>query len=610
MVNSNTPKASLVKMLVCLWFHFGRRHQVEFFLILILMLISSFAEVLSLGAVLPFLGILIAPQKVFDHPWINGLVEFWDINSPEQLILPLTIIFVVAVIISALIRSFLLWVSTKLTSTTGTVLSTKVYRHLLYQPYTAHLDSNSSKLITVIINKINAVVYSVIHETLTLGSSIILLVAITITLIFINPIVASGTIIVFGFSYGLIVILARQPLEVNSQRVASEQDRQLKVVQEGLGGIRDVLLNGTQSTYFKAFHKADSLMRQAVGHNIFITQIPRFAMEALGTILIAIIAYLLTSEEGVVTAVPTLGVLALGAQKMVPALQHSYSAWSTIAGTKASLGDVLNLLEQCTTEEIFEKQPELVPLSFQNSLSFKEVRFRFSNNGPWIIDGFNFSIAKGARVGFVGPTGSGKSTALDLLMGFLIPTEGEFLVDGQSIAGKYVKSWQKKIAHVPQNIYLADITFLENIAFGIPLSKISLDRVRHSARQAQIADFIESNPKGYNTIVGERGVRLSGGQQQRIGIARALYRNANVLVFDEATSALDSNTEKSVMDAIDGLNRDLTILIIAHRFSTVKNCDKIIELEQGCVVAQGSYQQLIERSSSFRKMAEQSIDQN
>jgi ATP-binding cassette subfamily B protein len=231
------------------------------------------------------------------------------------------------------------------------------------------------------------------------------------------------------------------------------------------------------------------------------------------------------------------------------------------------------------------------------------VRFRYTNDGPWVLDGLDLTIPKGARVGLVGSTGSGKSTALDLLMGLLNPTEGELLVDAQSIIGNRIRAWQRTIAHVPQSIYLADTTLAENIAFGVSRDAIDLRRVQQAARQAQIAEFIESRPESYDAFVGERGIRLSGGQRQRIGIARALYKQASVLVFDEATSALDNATERSVMGTIDALNRDLTILLIAHRLTTVRRCDIIVELEHGRVVAQGTYDQLLECSPSFRQMA-------
>jgi ATP-binding cassette subfamily B protein len=235
-------------------------------------------------------------------------------------------------------------------------------------------------------------------------------------------------------------------------------------------------------------------------------------------------------------------------------------------------------------------------LQFENEIEFDSVYFRYSPESPWVINDLSICIPKGSRVGFIGTTGSGKSTTLDLFMGLLEPTMGKLLVDGRPIGDDIVRSWQRTIAHVPQSIYLADTTLAENIAFGIPRSEIAMDRVRSAARQAQIADFIERLPDAYDTLAGERGVRLSGGQRQRIGIARALYKDASVLVFDEATSALDDVTEQSVMDAIDELDRNLTILIIAHRLSTVRRCDTIVRLENGRMVACGQYAELIPES--------------
>jgi ATP-binding cassette subfamily B protein len=303
---------------------------------------------------------------------------------------------------------------------------------------------------------------------------------------------------------------------------------------------------------------------------------------------------------GIATALPVLGVLALGAQRLIPALQQIYYAWANIAGSHASFADTIKLLDQPMPAELLQAAPE--PLLIQNDICLDGLRFRYTTDGPWVLDGVNLTIPKGARVGFVGSTGSGKSTMLDLLMGLLMPTEGEVLVDGQPISGNRMRAWQRSIAHVPQTIFLADSTLAENIAFGLPLEAIDLARVQQAARQAQIADFIESSPDGYRAHVGEHGIRLSGGQRQRIGIARALYKQASVLVFDEATSSLDNATEQSVMDAIDGLSSNLTILLIAHRLTTVRHCDSIVLLEHGRLVAQGTYECLLESSASFRRM--------
>ena len=593
---------TLPNLLARLWSHLSRRRQYQFSLLLVLMLVSAFAQVVSLGAVVPFLGILVAPERVFNYSIVADAALAWGITSADQLVLPLTVMFVAAALIAGAIQILLLWTSTWLAVASGSELSIEVYRRTLYQPYRVHAGRNSSEVISGITNKVNGVVFGVSLPLLTLASSTVLLIAIMLALIAIDPLVASVTAVGFGASYALITWTSRRQLLRNSERIANEQAHVVKALQEGLGGIRDVLLDGTQPLYCDIYRQSDQPLRLAQGNNAFISGSPRPAMESLGIVLIAILSYTLSqSVGGVAAALPVLGAIALGAQRLLPALQQVYASWASIAGNHASLADIIDLLDQPLPEEIL--QPSPAPLLIQSSIRFDAVRFRYTSDGPWVLDGLNLTIPIGARVGFVGSTGSGKSTTLDLLMGLLIPTEGELLVDGQPISGNRVRAWQQTIAHVPQSIYLSDTTLAENIAFGVPFESIDFDRVQKAAREAQIADFIEGRPEGYNAFVGEQGIRLSGGQRQRIGIARALYKQARVLVFDEATSALDNATEQLVMDTIGELNRDLTVLLIAHRLTTVRRCDIIVELEHGRVVAKGSYEQLLERSPSFRKMA-------
>ena len=592
---------TLPNLLISLWYHLSDRRQRQFVLLTGLMLISAFAEVASLGAVLPFLGILVSPDRMLSQPIVADVAQAWGLTSADELVLPLTVAFAAAALIAGAIRILLLLASTRLAFASGADLGIEVYRRTLYQPYRVHLARNSSEVISGITNKVGGAV-DVLLSLLTLVSSTLLLVAILLALLAIDPMVASVAAVGFGASYAFITWMSRRRLLRNSQRIGYEQTQVIKALQEGLGGIRDVLLDGTQPVYCNIYLQADQALRRAQGHNIFISGSPRFAMEAMGMLLIAALAYALSLKVGgVAKALPVLGALALGAQRLLPAMQQIYGAWASIAGSYASLADTIELLDQSLPPELLKSAP--APLLFQKDIQFRDVLFRYTDEGPWVLNGFNLVIAKGARVGIVGSTGSGKSTTLDLLMGLLMPTEGEVLVDGQPISGNRLRAWQRAIAHVPQSIYLADTTLAENIAFGVPPDTIDMDRVKRAARQAQIADFIESSPEGYQALVGERGIRLSGGQRQRIGIARALYKQASVLVFDEATSALDNATEQSVMDAIEGLSSDLTILLIAHRLSTVRCCDIIVELEHGQVVAQGTYEQLIERSPSFRSMA-------
>jgi ABC-type multidrug transport system fused ATPase/permease subunit len=593
--------AILPNLLVRLWQNLRSRRRRQVVLLMGLMLLSAFSEVVSLGALLPFLGILVAPEHVFAHPIVVDIAQACGITSADQSVFPLTLLFAAAALLAGAIRILLLWGSNRFAFATGADLGIEVYRRTLYQPYLVHVSRNSSEVISGITNKVNGVVFGVLLPLLTLVSSIVLMVAILIALIIIDPMVASLAAVGFGASYALITRISRQRLHRNSQRIAYEQTQVVKALGEGLGGIRDVLLDGSQSVYCDIYRRADHPLRLAQGNNAFIAQSPRYIMEALGMLLIAALAYGLSRQVGgIATALPVLGTLALGAQRLLPALQQTYYAWANIAGSHSSLADTIAMLDQPLPSELL--QPVPMALIMQSAIRFDAVRFRYNTRGPWVLDGLNLTIPKGARVGFIGRTGSGKSTTLDLLMGLLIPTEGKLLVDGQPISGNRLRAWQRSIAHVPQSIYLSDATLAENIAYGVPPDSIDLDRVRQAARQAQIAEFIERSPEGYQAYVGERGIRLSGGQRQRIGIARALYKQATILVLDEATSSLDSATEQGVMDAIEGLSGDLTILIIAHRLTTVRRCDTIVELELGKVVAQGTYEQLLTCSFSFRSM--------
>lgn len=595
---SSEEKSHLLKLLGRLWRHLDVRRRRQFILLFCLMLISAVAEIVSLGAVLPFIGALVSPDRVIEQPWVANVAKLMGINSAADLALPLTVVFAVAAVAAGLVRLTVLWASTRLSFATGVDVSLDIYRRTLYQPYCVHVSRNSAEVISGITNKASTVVVGVLLPLMVCVSSVTVFFAIVALLIVIDPIVAIVSALGFGACYGFITLLSRGKLQRNSERIALEQTQLFKTLQEGLGGIRDVLLDGTQHVYCDLYHRADSSLRKAQGSNTFISASPRFAMEALGMTLIALLAYGVSVRQGgLAPALPLLGALAMGAQRLIPSLQQGYASWSTILGSTRSLVDTLELLDQPLPPEATKSPP--MPLVFNSSVTFEAVRFRYADNTPWVIDGLNLTIPKGARIGLVGTTGSGKSTVTDILMGLLAPTEGRVLVDGQSITGPLLKAWQRNIAHVPQSVYLSDATLAENIAFGVPPEEIDIELVRDSARRAQIADFIENSPEGYEAIVGERGVRLSGGQRQRIGIARALYKKARVLVFDEATSALDSVTEQAVMDAIESLDRDLTILLVAHRLATIRRCDRVVEISRGQVLVEGRLDDLERQGSNL-----------
>jgi len=556
------------------------------------MIIASLAEIISIGAVLPFLGILTAPEQVYQHSLMQPVIQILALTEPKQLILPLTILFITAALLAGAIRLTLLYAMTRLSYATGADLSINIYRRTLYQEYEVHVSRNSSEVINGIITKTSTVIGGVISPTLNLISSIILLAGIMGALFAINPTIALTASIGFGLLYWIVIRYTKTHLKGNSKTIADQSTQMIKSLQEGLGGIRDVLIDGTQQFYCKLYRNADLPLRRASGNNAFIGGSPRYAMEAIGMTLIAGLAYLMTQQEGgMVTAIPVLGALALGAQRLLPALQQAYASYSTIKGSKSSFEDVLNLLDQPLPE--YADQSLSDPISFAKEIKLNNLNFRYSEDAPWVLKNINLSLKKGSRIGFMGVTGSGKSTLLDIIMGLLPATEGGLMIDNQTINNQNRRAWQAHIAHVPQNIYLSDSTIEENIAFGIAKELIDHQRVKKAAQQAQIAELIEEWKDGYQTFVGERGIRLSGGQRQRIGIARALYKQANVLIFDEATSALDNETEQAVMDAIKGLDKELTILIIAHRLTTLKGCDKIVKLGKNNTINILSYKEIL-----------------
>ena len=591
------PNPTIPQLLARLWRHISSRRRGQFGLLLVLMFIASFAEILSIGAVLPFLGVLTMPERVFEHSLAQPFIQILGLTEPAQLLLPLTITFGLAAVVAGAMRLWLLWASTRLSYATGADLSISIYRRTLYQPYEIHVARNSSGVINGIWSKAKGVIGGVIVPVLTLISASIMLIVILIAMLSVEPLIALATFGGFGLIYVSIIRITHILKIRNSQSIARESTQVIKSLQEGLGGIRDVLIDGSQEAYCHIYRKADLPLRHAQGINQFIGQSPRFGMEALGMLLISVLAYILAQQaDGIAKAIPILGALALGAQRLLPVMQQAYAAWTSIQTTQVSLQDTLDLLDQPLPD--YADQPAAKPLPFQQQIKLNQLSFRYSPQTAWVLRNLDLNITKGSRIGIIGATGSGKSTLLDIVMGLLRPSEGSLEIDGQPVTIENHRAWQAHIAHVPQDIFLADSTIEENIAFGIPKDKIDHERVRQAAQQAQIADSIDTWPKQYQTFVGERGVRLSGGQRQRIGIARALYKQADVIVFDEATSALDNETEQGVMQAIEGLSTELTILIIAHRLSTLRNCTQIVELGSGRILRTGSYQNIVIPSSS------------
>ena len=589
-------KQETLSLLCALWSHISSRRRTQLIAIAFLMLIGTVAELASLGMVLPFLGVLTAPERIFEHPLTQPLITSLNLTSSTQLFLPLTILFCLAAVLSGILRLTLLWGQTYLANAIGNDIGSEAYRRSLYQPYSVQVSRNSSEVVAALMTKVNTIVYFVIIPVLTIITSTFIVLTIAVFMLFVDAKLTSMAFLGFGCLYGAVAITTKTRLGLNSRRIATNQSRVAQVVQEGFGGIRDVLLGGLQEVYSRIYQQADAKLRRALSAIAVIGGAPRPIIEAFGIVLIGLLAYILTMQTNSITsAIPVLGALALAAQRLLPLVQQGYAGRTSILGGKDSLRDVLELLDQPLSAFSSEMPP--IPMSFGKQISIRDLHFRYSLEGPWVLRGIDLEIPRGSRIGFIGTTGSGKSTLLDVVMGLLTPVKGEIRIDDVNIDISNQRAWQAHIAHVPQTIFLADASIAENIAFGVPPGKIDRNRVRDAARRAQIADTIESWDDGYDSMVGERGIRLSGGQRQRIGIARAFYKQADVIVFDEATSALDNDTERAVMAAINTLNPELTVLIVAHRVTTLQQCDKIVLLNNGLVEKTGTYPEMINPST-------------
>jgi len=583
---------SLTQILRKILSHIDPKFRKSFFLLLVLTFFTSLSEAFSLGILLPFLGVLINPELFFKNSLLQPIIRIFELTSAAELVLPITISFIVIVLIVGVMRLALLWGTNRLSYVVGLDLSKKIYRRTLYQPYYVHCSRNSSEVIDGILTKTNEVMNTINNILILINSFVMLNMILIITLI-INPFVALISFGSFGLIYFFISLLSTKKLLRNSEITALEATRVIKTLQEGLGGIRDILINNSQEAYCEVFNKVDGPYRRAQSNSRIIANSPRFATEALAITFISLLAFFLIKKIGI-EALPILGVLALGAQRLLPLFQQAYSAWSNIKSNQIALEYSLKLLDQPLPKKI--NQAVYKAFLFKKNIKLQGISFRYNLHTPYIFENINVNISKGSRVGLIGTTGGGKSTLLDIIMGLLNPTDGSLSVDGKIINASNLEAWQAHIAHVPQTIFLLDASIAENIALGIPKDQVDQQLIRLAAQQAQILDDIQSWPKQFQTIIGEGGIRLSGGQRQRIGIARALYKQADVIVFDEATSALDNKTEQAVIRSIESLGSDITIFIIAHRLSTLKSCSQILELNDGVIKYIGNYDDMLNKT--------------
>ncbi len=563
------------------WKYIPKFRKKQFVFIIFLSFLTSIFEIISIGAALPFISVLIEPEKVYNHELFHTIFISYGLNNPSEIVLPMTIIFVVAILISTSLRLILLWANNKLAFNTGIDISIDIYNRVLSQPYIFHTTKNSSDIINLIYNKVSEVIFYIVMPSILLLTSGIMSVVISGLLLYFIPLSVAWVILLFIVAYLFIIKLIKKRLKENSKIIADESTQIVKTVQEGLGGIRDILIDKTQATFKISYQNSVQTLRHSQAENQIFGVAPKFFLEAIGLIFVAFFAYSLSLDSiDNSSIVPILVGVVLSIQRLLPLFQQMFNAWSQMQSAQASLKDVVEYLNLKIPENLNEENNKST-IRFNKAIKLHNINFKYSSNTPEVLKSIDLDVLKGSRIGFIGSTGSGKSTLLDIMMGLLEPSDGSISIDGTILSKENMHLWQKLIAHVPQSIYLIDSTIEQNIAFGIEEDNIDQELVRLSAQKAQIADVIENMPKGYKTIVGERGVQLSGGQRQRLGIARALYKKAQVIILDEATSALDNETEKAVIESFEAIGDDVTLLMIAHRITTLKNCTDIVEIKEG-----------------------------
>ena len=568
----------------------------------------AIAEIIGVASIAPFMA-LVGDISILERD--NLLARLYStsgLGSPQLFVFYTGVAVLVALAFASAISIFTTWHLSLFAARVGTEIGDRLYTHYMQQSWLFHASGSSAQLVKQVTTESARVTRSIIFPVLQMNAKIVLAAFMSIGLIVYDPVVALSGLLIFAFAYLVLYRLVRVRLQRNSRLISELSTQRFRLMNEGFGGIKDVLLLGRKQDFIHRFDKTGVKLARSTGVNAAIAVVPRYFMEliAFGS-MIGLVLYLLISHQGNLGMVlPIISVYALAGFKLLPALQQIYSSSAQIKGGAnafhAIKKDLFNSQIQSATENenIDKKLSHINPNAL---ITLENITFTYPNKNTPALKNFNLQINVNQVVGIVGPSGSGKSTAIDMLLGLIQPQQGQLKIDDTVITDQNRRAWQNTIGFVPQSIFLSEGTIAENVAFGIPEKDIDLEQVNKALKLAHLDELVQGLEKGIHTKVGERGVQLSGGQRQRIGIARALYHEADVLVFDEATSALDGITEKMIMEAIHGLSGQKTIIMIAHRLKTVQKCDQIYYIDQGQVIDQGNYQQLLERNAQFKRMA-------
>ena len=580
----------------------------RFYFLQVLVILMALIEIVGVASIIPFMTLVGDMNQLQENTIISQAYEVSGLTSETQFVFLLGVGVLVMLFFSSIISMFTTWRLSMFACVIGSEIADKLYTHYLRQNLLFHTSESSAQLTKKIATETVRVTQGILMPLMHMNARMMLSLFLSFSIFIYDPKVAIIGLVIFSLGYFLIFKFVEIRLQHNGADISKMVEKRYRLMNEGFGGIKDILLLGRDKDYIKRFNITGQSFAYSQGSNAALTLVPRYFMEliAFGS-MIGLLLYLIASHNGNLGIIlPILSVYALATFKLLPAFQQIYASFAYIKGNIAAFESIEKDLTDAMKKSDNKTPQKRTSLYPQQKISLENITFKYPGKEQLILDQLDMLIPVNTVTGIVGPSGSGKSTAIDILLGLIKPHTGQLKIDDIEINNENCRSWQNTIGFVAQDIFLSEGTIAENVAFGIPSDQIQLDRVKHALKLAHLSELLNSLKQDIHTKIGERGVQLSGGQRQRIGIARALYHEASVLIFDEATSSLDGITEKMIMEAIHEFKGKKTIIMIAHRLKTVQECDQIFFINNGKVADKGTYQNLIEKNKDFRTMAKHS----
>ena len=593
---------NLIKQLFTLLTSNQRKH---FYALQILVIVSSFVEILGVVSIIPFMALVGDMDQLQQDTIFSQIYQLSGITSEMYFVFLLGLGVLIMLFFSAIVSMFTTWKASMFASEIGAEISTRLFTHYLRQNWLFHTFGSSSKLTKNIATDASRVSGGILMPLMQMNARILFSIFMSLSIFIYDPIVGLIGFTIFAGAYFILFKMVRVRLQINGKTLSDVSGLRFRLINEGFGGIKDILLLGRDYDFVNRFKDTNQKLAYSLGTNQALSLVPRYFIELIAfSSIITLTLYLLASHDGNLGIIlPIISVYALATFRLLPAFQQIYVSLAAIKGNMASFESIKQDLIESSKIQTTSNNSYQTNLNPMRKISLEDVSFTYPSKEAPTLNQINISISANSVVGIVGESGSGKSTLINILLGLIEPQEGLLKIDDTEINDKNRRSWQNTIGFVAQNIFLSEGTIYENVAFGIPRDKINLEQVQTALELAHLSELIKSLEQGIHTKVGERGVQLSGGQRQRIGIARALYHEAQVLVFDEATSSLDGITEKMIIEAIHKFSGQKTIIMVAHRLKTVKKCDLIFFIDKGKLVDKGTFQELVDKNVHFKNLA-------